>query len=370
ERGFPYGPEALLISSSMVRLPGDDLFATQVAVPREHVLRLEKALKAAKLKPVTMSLGISAMQPATGEQGTLALFPAENSVALQIACGGGVAALRSLEGAVESEGGLHHIQADAVAREIRVTLGQIPAEMRAVLQTVKVFGQGEISQQLTEQLRARLEPSGLKVRQIVQCTAEDLGVKPPSDAVVSPAFCLAARVLAGKRAELEFLPPKVSAWQQFATRYSSGKLAWAGAAAAGVALLVGAFFFYQYWQLSQLQTKWAQMSPQVTELDSLQQQIRRFRPWFDNSMSNLSILRRLAEAFPEDGVVSAKTVEIREVSNVTCSGTARDNLALLKTLDQLRATKEIGDVKVDQIRGKSPLQFTFNFHWGEKGMAQ
>jgi hypothetical protein len=112
------------------------------------------------------------------------------------------------------------------------------------------------------------------------------------------------------------------------------------------------------------------MSPQVTELENVQQQIRRFRPWFDNSMSNLSILRRLTEAFPEDGVVSAKTVEIRDFSNVTCTGTARDNLALLKTLDHLRGTKEIGDVKVDQIRGKSPLQFTFNFHWGERGAAQ
>jgi hypothetical protein len=33
----------------------------------------------------------------------------------------------------------------------------------------------------------------------------------------------------------------------------------------------------------------------------------------------------------------------------------------------LRATKEVTDVKVDQIRGKSPLQFTFNFHWSEQG---
>ena len=167
-----------------------------------------------------------------------------------------MAALRSLEGAVESEGGPERkLPADAVAREIRVTLGQIPAEIREILQMVKVFGQGEISQQLTEQLRARLEPSGFKVRQLTQCTAEDLGVKPPSDAVVSPAFCLAARVLARRSPELEFLPPKVSPWQQFATRYSSGKLAWAGGAAAGVALLVGGVFFYQYWRLSQLQTR-------------------------------------------------------------------------------------------------------------------
>ena len=111
------------------------------------------------------------------------------------------------------------------------------------------------------------------------------------------------------------------------------------------------------------------MAPTVTELDDLQQQIRKFRPWFDESFRNLSILRRLTEAFPEDGVVSAKTFEIRDLSSVTCSGVARDNQAFLKMLDQLRATKEIADLKVDQVRGKAPLQFTFNFRW-EAGGAQ
>jgi hypothetical protein len=52
---------------------------------------------------------------------------------------------------------------------------------------------------------------------------------------------------------------------------------------------------------------------------------------------------------------------------VTCSGVANDNLALLKMLDQLRASKDVRDLKVDNIRGKTPLQFTFNFHWGEGG---
>jgi len=32
-------------------------------------------------------------------------------------------------------------------------------------------------------------------------------------------------------------------------------------------------------------------------------------------------------------------------------------------LDRLRSTKEITDLKVDQVRGKTPMQFTFNFQW-------
>jgi len=112
------------------------------------------------------------------------------------------------------------------------------------------------------------------------------------------------------------------------------------------------------------------MAPTVAELEDLQQQIRRFRPWFDESFRSLSILRKVTEAFPEDGVVSAKTFEIREMNSVTCSGIARDDAAFLRLHDQLRAMKEIADLKVDQVKGKTPLQFTFNFRWEPGGINE
>ena len=369
ERGFPYGLEALLISTSRFRSPAGEEFATQVAVPRDHVVRLEKALKAAKLKPVTFSLGIAALQNAAKDSadGVVALAVGEQEVALQVSSGGGVAALRTLEGTVETEGGQKRVHADAVAREIRMTLGQLPGDVRGAVRLVKVFGQGELAQRFVEELRARVEPMGLKVQLAGSYAADEFGVKLPAEAVVSPAFSLAARSLVGRGVGFEFLPPKVKPWQQFTARYSSRKLVWAGATAGVIALLVAALFLYQQWQLSRLRSQWSVMAPTVTELESLQQQIRKFRPWFDDSMRSLSILRRLTEAFPEDGVVTAKTVEIRDLSIVSCSGTARDNQAFLKTLDQVRAIKEVADVKVDQTRGKSPLQFTFNFHWSERG---
>src|SRR5580765_2361860 len=67
ERGFPYGPDALLISHSRFQSPAGEQYATQVAVPKDHIARLEKALKTARLKPVTFSLGIAAMQSADKE---------------------------------------------------------------------------------------------------------------------------------------------------------------------------------------------------------------------------------------------------------------------------------------------------------------
>jgi hypothetical protein len=195
---------------------------------------------------------------------------------------------------------------------------------------------------------------------------EDFGVQIPQEAPVSAAFSLAARYLADRLPDFTFLVPKISQWQQLTSRYSSRKLAWVGAAAAVILLLVGATFGFQQWQLSQLRSRWAGMSGKVNDLENLQSQIRKYRPWFDDSHKSLNILRRLSEAFPEEGVVTAKNVEIHDLAAVSCSGSARDSQALLKTLDKLRAVKEVSDVKVDQLRGKTPIEFMFNFHYGER----
>lgn len=81
----------------------------------------------------------------------------------------------------------------------------------------------------------------------------------------------------------------------------------------------------------------------------------------------MSILRQLTLAFPEDGAVSAKTVEVRDLSTVSCSGVARDNQSLLRMLDKLRTSGGVSELKVNQIRGKAPqLQFTFDFRWSDR----
>ena len=107
------------------------------------------------------------------------------------------------------------------------------------------------------------------------------------------------------------------------------------------------------------------MRPKVTELEDLQNKLRRFRPWYNKDLATLQIMRRLTEAFPEDGVVSAKIIEIRNGNVISCMGTARDHSALLATIDRLRSSEHVRDLRVDQIRGNSPMQFTFNFNWSE-----
>jgi hypothetical protein len=268
---------------------------------------------------------------------------------------------------METEGVQKRLYEDVVAREVRVTLGQLPAEVRAIIRKVRLFGNGDLAQRFARDVAPRVQAMGLQLESVKSYPVDEFRSKPPPETPVSAALSIAARHLTGVSCGFEFLPPKVSPFQQLTARFSSRKIAWIGSTAAAAAILVGGAILVQQWQLSRLRSQWARMEKQVHELEDMQQQIRRFRPWFDESFQGLSILRRLTEAFPVDGVVSAKTVEIRELSTVTCSGVAHDNQAFLKMLDQLRASKEVGEVKVDQVRGKTPLQFTLNFQWGKGG---
>ncbi len=373
ERGFPYGLDALLISESRFTTPSGDRYVTQVAVPREHAVRLEAVLKAAKLVPLTFSLGIPALQAAEAESsnGVIAIVLGEDSAGLQVSAGGGVASLRILESAFEVEGADKRLQSAEVAREIRITLGQLPAGLSDVTRRLRIFGRGDLVRQLADELRPRVEPWGLRLECVETYAGNEFRPPFPAGTPVSAATSLAARYLTSLPLAFDFLPPKISVWQQLSTRYSSKKLVYAGASVGALALVVILMFAFQEYELSNLGSKWQSIQPRVTELENLQGEIRKYRPWFGEPARSLNILRELTLAFPEDGSVTAKTIEIRDQTAISCLGTAKDNAALFKVLDKLRAVKDIYGAGYETIQGKSPIQFTIAFHWGlEEGTAE
>jgi hypothetical protein len=160
--------------------------------------------------------------------------------------------------------------------------------------------------------------------------------------------------------QFEFLPPKVSAWQRMTSKYAPGKLRKVAALAAAAVLIVAGLFGYQQWQLSGLRDQWLGMSRNVKELETVSGQISQYRPWFDTSFRALSILRQLTLAFPDDGSVTAKTVEIRDMNHVICSGNAENYAALIRTVHHLGTNSGVSDL-VPQTRGKTPVQFTFEY---------
>ena len=170
ERGFPYSPEALSVASSVHRLPGGETHAFLVAIQRQPLEQLDKVLRAAQLRPVSFTLALPALQPAhlEPERGILALLPGENAVDLQITALGGWIALRTIEGAVETEAGQRRLQPDVLHREIRVTLGQLPAELRQRVRTVRLFGSGDFAQRAETELRPRIEAMGLQFERVAE----------------------------------------------------------------------------------------------------------------------------------------------------------------------------------------------------------
>jgi hypothetical protein len=361
EKGFPCDPAQLQIARSFHRSAGP-AYVTQLAVRKEQIQQLAAALKAAGLKVVSFSLGLAALPDviAPAGQGRITVAVEPKGAALLISAGGGIAALRTCEASVESEVGEHVVNGNAVARELRITFEQVPVDLRAELTQLALCGDESMSRQLAEELTEWAEAEGLAV------TRSAVSQQPISDQMAEH---VAARWLASEGPDLEFLPPHPGRWAMIVARYNSKRLATAGFAVGGAAVLALGFFAWQEYSRWSLRAEWEAMAVEVTALDVVQDRIREFRPWYDESYRNLTILSRVTECFPDNGSVTARSVEVHGITaqTVSISGTARDNASLLRTLDQLRKVKEIQAVKVEQIRGKVPAQFTFTFRW--KGNA-
>lgn len=363
ERGFPNPPEQLQMARSEVNT-GRARYVTQLAVLADQLRRFEAVLAAAQLRPVQIAPAIAALPGAIAAEGSgcLTAMVDDAGVTLLVSTGGGIVSLRTLDNVVESEGSERRLLIDVIARELRITLAQLPEDLRNGLQELRVIG-GDLAAQLGAELEPRVRPLDLSVRRLTTSNGVEHGLKIVGEPTLSGALSLAAQSLSATGNALNFLPPKPTFWQQVSRRYSGRRLAYSGATAGAVAVAVLALFAFQQLRLSGLRAEWAEMEARVTELDELQADIRRFRPWNDPNATSLGILKHITEAFPEEGTLTARTVEIRQQSAVSVSGVSRDHAVLLRTLDQLRAAEGIADVKVDTIRGTSPMQYTFNFQW-------
>lgn len=365
ERGFAYTADELIICRSKFKSLTGSIHVTQVAVPRENVERMEQILRAARLSPVSFSTGLCAGfgSQENVTQGILNLFVNESSVGFLAVADGGISVIRTLQLPPATKENGASLSVEAARRELRVTLGQLQPEVRATVRGLQIVGGGPEGDQLYQNFGATAKAWGLSLQRGQLKPAFGLENGHTARVLISSAMLLAAQRLSGQPPAVEFLPPRLSAWKQFTSQYASKKLVYSGVAAGALAGLVLIAFLIQQVRLSGLRSQWLSLKTPVQEIEEMQQEIKKFRSWYDDSLRNLNILRRLTEAFPQEGTVVAKILEIHSGGVVTCSGTANDHAALLKTLDRLRASTEVTEVQVDQLRGKAPLQFTFNFKW-------
>lgn len=355
EKGFPCDPDELQIARSTQRA-ADGEHVTQFAVRHDQLARLAAVMKSAGLKPVSFTLGLAALPGALAPagEGRMMLVLEPKGATLLITAGGGVVAFRTFEATIESEAGENVVNGAALARELRITFEQVPADLRGDVRQLSLRGNPTMARQLAEILSGWAESAGLAI---------DVAAAPSRTVSEEITEQLAIRQLKNGAPELEFLPVQPGRWAVWKARYSSKRLATAGFAAAAIALVALGAFGWQEFRRWSLRSEWQSMAAQVNDLEAVQARIREFRPWYDTSFRNLTIMKRVVECFPDNGSVTAKSFEIHGPTSISVTGTARDNASLLRTLDLLRQAREIQGLKIEQIRGKTPAQFTFTFRW-------
>lgn len=368
EKSFPFSSDDLSISISRFQAGLEGHYALVTAVQKKYVNRIGAILASAGLKPVGYPLSLQATQAIQGSPGQpeLTLCADAQGVSLMVtAADGSAACIRTLKDVIDGGDREISINEKALAREIRVTLGQLPATVRKGLETIHVYGDGERAQRLTAGLAPRAEALHLAVKTLPAAPVEEGVITPPLSGAVSPALALAAAHLASPAPQLNYLPPQVTALEKIFAKVGSRKLGTAGAVIGAFLLIVIVAFLWQGRTLGALESKWANMKDDVQELEKLNGKSSRFRSWYQSSQPNLQILQSLAQAFPEDGSVTALNIEINDRSIVTCTGIARNSLELQDVKDRMREIPQIQDIKTPTMTGNSPIKFTIEYRWDE-----
>ena len=357
EREFPIPVSDLRIAHCSYALPDGQPRATLAAIPTKRAEAVERMLAAADCRAVSLSLGLDECMPAPESPASLHFLANGNHVDVVIAAGGGIAALRSLPGAAgENSAGFDAL---GFSREVRITLGRLPETVRSQVREALFGGAPDSAENLCIEIRQHLHRMGIDSR--LERPAYKAGVDHPAAGLAA-----AQRHLRQEPVVFEFLPPQVNRWEELAHRFDSRGRRWMIGAAIGLIVLPALTFFVRSRIESSLQSEWDGMSRNVAELEALQQNIRRFRPWFETAPLNLQLIESLTSAFPETGEVWAKNIQIGDEFKVTCSGFAQNQPALLAMLGRLRARPDVTGVQVQSVRGEKPVQFSFTYKWVQR----
>jgi hypothetical protein len=316
-------------------------------------------------------MGISATQSPSQQPSSrvLTLALSHFGLELQVTGGGGIIALRSLDAAVESEGPRRKVSADLVAREVRITLGQLPGGFSDGPGPIKVFGEGDATRQFVTEIAPRLSALGLRVEPMDRPAAVSFDSAPKPEIAASPVLALAAAYVLSGDVGPDFLPPKVSPWRQFvSTKLSTQKLAYAGGAAAVVAVILGGMFGWQQIQLYNLNSRWGDIEKRVTELNAEAANIEKYRPWFDQNCSALQIMAKLTSAFPEYGYVTVKTLEVRDLSTITAHGIATTMPYFNSVREALGKIPGVVELHADTAGLPPQINYNLTYQWKPRPM--
>jgi hypothetical protein len=350
EREFSIPAGELRLGYSAYALPGGERRATLAALSSKKIEAVERMLEIANRRASSISLALD--KCLSHPRAMLHFLTNGNHADVVITAGGGVAGLRSLSipmtpGAVFDSAGF--------CRDVRITLGRLPEPVRQQIRNAAFTGPS--AEELCVRTRYDLLRLGIKSP---EC---DSMADAPLPETAGAAAEAARLKLHGLPVPFEFVVPETKRWQEWLERVDSSRRRGLLIGAAGLVLLPLLLLFIRSEIESHLQSRWDAMADNVADLDALQQKIHEFRPWFEPAPQGLQLLQSLVLAFPEQGDVWAKSIQVAEDGKVTCTGFARSQPALMALLARMRARPDITALQMQQIRGENPIQFSITYQW-------
>lgn len=359
ERAFPFPLDELSLSTTWYQTDDGKRFASISAVRLSHIETLRNVCKKAKLTPVSFSITTPPDMKELGADNAVFLKKREDGLDCQIIRQGKTIGFRFFETDFSQplEDAL-----PALFRDIRVTLSELPPSVQSSIHAIAVCGANDWANEFIRMATPYAEPLRMRIVSLNALQTKLPGAN--GEAYwISPIYHAANRFVAEKKAQIEFLPPRTNRFKQWIEKISSRGSLVAGASVAAAVFMAIAAMLYQHITWSNLDAKWESMRDQVDELELIQQDVKQFRPWFDESLPVLSGINALVEAFPEEGSIWVKLIEIDENHVISCSGFVRDTRTLLELYQKLDKDERFRDRIHEQTQGDSPIKFSFKIQW-------
>jgi len=352
EREFSIPAGDLRLGYCAYALPNGQRRATLAALSAKKLDAVERMLAVGNRRASSISLALEncLSQP----KAMLHFLTNGNHTDVVVTAGGGIAGLRSLAGPRVS--GDTPFDPAAFCRDVRITLGRLPEPVRQQIRHAAFSGPS--AEKLCVQTRFDLLRMGIESPECKQPATADPAQDSPGAAAEAARLRLRDQPVA-----FEFVVPETKRWQELFERFDSTKRRRVIYAAVGLVLLPVLLFFIRSEIESHYQSRWNGMQQDAGDLDTMQQQIRLYHPWFKQTPESLQVVQSLVLAFPDEGDVWAKSIQVAEGYKVTCTGFARTQPALMTLLAHLRARPDISSLQVQQIRGENPIQFTLAYQW-------
>lgn len=363
EREFPFPLHDLSVSNSVYEGQDEKKFALVSAIPSRQIETIKKVFQLAKLSLLSVTVGIASLEES--DHLRMILQKREKGIDCFIQTQSSVIFLRHFEhGANELDTGLD-FDPDSFKREMRITLGQLPAASRVQFNDIHIYGPETWCSSIQSVISSLPECRRLAIEQRIIHQYISRIDSPACGYQLSSAIGGAFNFILHQQSELEYLPPYVSRIEKFFNQVSSKRNLVIGEVAAVFLVIFAGLFGYQYWQYSSLSSQWDSIADKVAELEEIQQNMKTYRPWFHKGMPSLMVMKTVTETFPEEGTVWVKSLQIENESMITCNGFAQNNQVFLSTYDRLKENPNVGLLQVKNQSGNAPMNYSFQFQWSE-----